>query len=142
MSAAAGRIIAGCAEPIERCRTHPLARALRLDKLQLAAFEATLRLYRDHGPGSIPALAMLGADQDELRARAQLMAERIGPPAAVERSAARPGGGPIPLVELEGPVRAIKPAGLGANGLASRLRSGDPPIVARILEGKRCGALR
>src|SRR5204863_5521446 len=69
-------IIAGRAEAVAACRAHPLARALRLDKLQLAALEATLRLHRDRG--EIPALRMLGADEAELAARAAEIAAAIG----------------------------------------------------------------
>ena len=78
-------ILAGRADLIERCRRHPLARALRLDKLQLAALEATLRLHRDHGPESVPALAMLDADEDTLRRRAETIASRGGEAAVIER---------------------------------------------------------
>ncbi|MGA9370530.1 MAG: L-seryl-tRNA(Sec) selenium transferase, partial [Solirubrobacterales bacterium] len=67
-------ILAGSREEIERCRRHPLARALRLDKLQIAALEASLRLYRDRGPESIPALRMLGASEEELGPRAAVIA--------------------------------------------------------------------
>ncbi len=70
-------ILLGRAAAIERCRTHPLARALRLDKLQIAALEATLRAHRDAGAAAIPALAMIAAPEDELRARAERMVAAI-----------------------------------------------------------------
>lgn len=128
-------ILAGRREAVERCRAHPLARAVRIDKLQLAALEATLRLHRDR-PEAIPALAMLAAPEQELAARAAAMAEAIGAAASVERAASRPGGGSLPLVELEGPVCAVDPGAAGAGELAARLRRGEPPVVARISEGR------
>jgi L-seryl-tRNA(Ser) seleniumtransferase len=129
-------ILAGRADLVERCRRHPLARALRLDKLQLAALEATLRLHRDRGPDALPALAMLGADEETLRRRAESVVERAGGTASVERGEARPGGGSLPLTRLEGPVCAVDPGELGADDLASRLRDADPPVIARIERGR------
>ena len=129
-------ILAGRTDLVERCRRHPLARALRIDKLQLAALEATLRLHRDHGPDALPALAMIGADQEVLRNRAEAIAERAGDSAGVEPGEARPGGGSLPLTRLKGPVCAVEPGGLGADALAARLRQADPPVIARIERGR------
>ena len=129
-------MLAGGRTQIERCRRHPLARAVRLDKLQLAALEATLRLHRDHGPQSVPALRMLAADERALEARATKMAGRIGSAASVEPGEARPGGGSLPLTTLEGPVCSIDPGPEGADVLAARLREGDPPVIARISAGR------
>jgi L-seryl-tRNA(Ser) seleniumtransferase len=129
-------ILAGRRDLIERCRRHPLARALRLDKLQLAALEATLRLHRDHGADSLPALAMLNADEAGLRRRADALAERVGDAATVERGEARPGGGSLPMTRLRGPVCAVDPGGLGADALTARLRGADPPVIARIERGR------
>jgi L-seryl-tRNA(Ser) seleniumtransferase len=129
-------IIVGNRDAVDRCRKHPLARALRLDKLQLAALAATLRLHRDSGPESIPALAMLRASEASLWMRASTMAEAIGKAAEVERFSSRPGGGSLPLVELWGPVCAVDPGELGADGLALRLQCAEPPIVPRIHQGK------
>ncbi len=128
-------IIVGEGEAVERCRTHPLARALRLDKLQLAALEATLRLHRDGNENRIPALAMLDAPEDALAARAERIRQAIGDPARVRRSASRPGGGALPLTELEGPVVAVDPPGGDADALAAALRAGEPPVICRISDG-------
>jgi L-seryl-tRNA(Ser) seleniumtransferase len=129
-------ILVGSVEAIDRCRSHPLARPLRLDKLQLAALEATLRLHRDKGAEAIPALTMLAAGEERLRARAGQMAEIVGDAARVGRSASRPGGGALPLTELEGSVCLIEPRGIGADELARRLRAAEPtPVVARIEDG-------
>ena len=119
-------ILAGTAEAVAAAERHPLARALRLDKLSLAALEATLRLHRD-APEAIPVLAMLHADEATLRARAQRLAEGIG---TVVEGTGRVGGGALPLFELQGPVVAVTTD--RPDELALRLRAGEPPVVARI----------
>jgi L-seryl-tRNA(Ser) seleniumtransferase len=129
-------VLVGTATAVDRCRAHPLARALRLDKLQLAALETTLRLYRDRGAEAIPALAMLHAGEAELVERAERMVAEIGGAASVRRSTARAGGGSLPLVELDGPVCAVDPSSIRADALASALRHHDPPVIARVEEGR------
>jgi len=133
-------VMAGTAAAIERCRTHPLARALRIDKLSLAALEATLRLLRDPDEAAreVPVLRMLTASDDELSTRAERLRAPLaaaGIEARIERAVARVGGGALPLLELEGPVCAISPRDMGVDELAARLRSGEPPVVARIAGG-------
>jgi L-seryl-tRNA(Ser) seleniumtransferase len=128
----------GRADAIERCRSHPLARALRIDKLSLAALEATLGLYRDPAAAlrEVPVLRMLVAAESELRARAEAMRDAIGPERArVITAAGKVGGGALPLLELDGPVCAVDPAPLSLDELAARLRAGDPPVIARAREG-------
>ena len=129
-------LLVGSATAIERCRAHPLARAVRIDKMQLAALEATLRLHRDHEGQSTPVSLMLGAPTQQ--------SWRPAPPPWQVRSAngqgspggaSRPGGGSLPRVELKGPVCVIDPGPEGAERLSSRLRGGQPPILARIKEG-------
>jgi len=117
-------LLVGRAAAIERARRHPLARALRIDKLSLAALEATLRLHRD-APEQIPILAMLDAPREALQRRAEALAAAIG--AEVVESTARVGGGALPLLELPGPVVALADA-----SLAAALRAGDPPLIGRI----------
>ena len=131
-------LMAGTREAIDRCRTHPLARALRIDKLSLGALEAVLRLHRDGGRDaarSIPVLAMLTAPPAELSARADRLREGVGPAARVIEASARVGGGALPLLELRGPVCAVDPAPLGLDELTRRLRTGDPAVVGRAREG-------
>ncbi|HTT94198.1 MAG TPA: L-seryl-tRNA(Sec) selenium transferase [Solirubrobacterales bacterium] len=128
-------LLFGRAAAIERCRSHPLARALRLDKMQIAALEATLRAHRDDGPAAIPALAMIAAGEEELAARAAALVAAIGAGASVERESGAPGGGSLADVALEGPVCAVEVAA-GADALLARLRAGDPPVVARIVRGR------
>ena len=110
---------------VERARRHPLARALRIDKLSLAALEATLRLHRD-APEEIPVLAMLHASPETLGAAPSTLAAGI-PGAEVIEAIARVGGGALPLLELPGPVVALPDA-----SLAAALRAGDPPLLGRI----------
>lgn len=120
-------LLVGRAEAVERARRHPLARALRIDKLSLAALEATLRLHRD-APHEVPVLAMLGAT--DLRERAERLAAAV-PGATVIESCSRVGGGALPLVELPGPVVALPDA-----SLAEPLRHADPPLVGRVEDGR------
>ncbi|HET7589529.1 MAG TPA: L-seryl-tRNA(Sec) selenium transferase [Solirubrobacterales bacterium] len=129
-------ILCGRAETVERCGRHPLARAMRLDKLQLAALEATLRLHRDEGPAALPALAMIAAPTQELQLRAEAMAAAIGPSATVGRGSGAPGGGSLAEVTLEGPVCWVDPGEVGADPLLARLRGSEPPVIARIAEGQ------
>jgi len=125
-------LMVGTAAAVETARKHPLARALRLDKLGLAALEATLRLYRDpeRARREIPVLAMLTADEDALRSRAERLAAAAG--GEIVAAVAKVGGGALPLLELPGPVVAVALAGVSADDLAARLRAADPPVIARI----------
>jgi len=131
-------LIVGQADAVAAARAHPLARALRLDKLSLAALEATLQLYRDpeRARREIPVLAMLTADEETLRARAARLAAAIGTPAVVVAATARVGGGALPLLELPGPAVAVALPGVSADDLAARLRAADPPVVGRIEDGR------
>ncbi|HEY2600680.1 MAG TPA: L-seryl-tRNA(Sec) selenium transferase [Thermoleophilaceae bacterium] len=133
-------LMAGTREAIERCRKQPLARALRIDKLSLAALEATLRIYRDPAGAlrEVPVLRMLTAGEEELAARAELMRSALadaGIDAQVITAAAKVGGGALPLLELSGPVCAVDPAPLSLDELARRLRAGDPPVIGRARQG-------
>src|SRR5205807_2377666 len=112
---------------------HPLARAVRIDKLSLAALSATLALYRDPelARREIPVLAMLEAGEPELTARAEAIVNGIGSGAEIVRSSARVGGGALPLLELAGPAVALG-ADAEPEDLARALRSADPPVIARI----------
>jgi L-seryl-tRNA(Ser) seleniumtransferase len=133
-------IMVGKRDVIERCRKHPLARALRIDKLSLAALEATLRTYRDPAAAlrELPVLRMLTAGEEELATRAELMRSTLaeaGIDAQVIRAEAKVGGGALPLLELSGPVCAVDPAPLSLDELARRLRAAEPPVVGRARQG-------
>jgi L-seryl-tRNA(Ser) seleniumtransferase len=134
-------IMVGNRETIERCRSHPLARAVRIDKLSLAALAATLTLYRDPAlaASEIPVLRMLTANKEELRDRAQDMCDQIGEgggSARLVEAAAKVGGGALPLLELTGPACAVDPAPHSLDELARRLRVGRPSLVGRALDGR------
>jgi L-seryl-tRNA(Ser) seleniumtransferase len=133
-------LMVGTREAVERCRKHPLARALRIDKLSLAALEATLRIYRDPAGAlrELPVLRMLTAAEEELTARAELMRAALaeaGVDARVIRAEAKVGGGALPLLELSGPVCAVDPAPVSLDELARRLRAADPPVIGRARQG-------
>jgi L-seryl-tRNA(Ser) seleniumtransferase len=129
-------LLVGRRDAVAACRSHPLARAVRIDKLSLAALEATLALYRDpaHARAAIPVLAMLELGEAELGARAARLAAAVG--GEVVASVARVGGGALPLLELPGPAVALDPGPDGADALAARLRTGDPAVAGRIEAGR------
>jgi L-seryl-tRNA(Ser) seleniumtransferase len=131
-------VLVGTRDAIAACRRHPLARAVRIDKLSLAALEATLALYRDpeHARRALPVLAMLTADEASLRERAERLAAAVG--GEVVEAVGRVGGGALPLLDLPGPAVAlpIARAGGGADALARALRTGDPAVVGRIEDGR------
>jgi L-seryl-tRNA(Ser) seleniumtransferase len=120
-------IIVGRGELIERLRRHPLQRAVRADKLTLAALEGTLRVYLD-APERIPVLRMLHEDSAGVRARAERLAALVG--GTVEETIGRVGGGALPLAELPSFACAIE------ESLAARLREGDPPVIGIVRDGK------
>ncbi|GIJ67372.1 L-seryl-tRNA(Sec) selenium transferase [Virgisporangium ochraceum] len=114
-------LLLGAGELVERLRRHPLARALRVDKLTLAAFEATLR-----GPAH-PVRQALSADPAGLKSRARALAATLpGVDADVVRTMSVVGGGGAPEVELPSWALAL-PA-----GYATPLRLGDPSVVGRV----------
>jgi L-seryl-tRNA(Ser) seleniumtransferase len=130
-------LIVGSRDAVAAARRHPLARAMRIDKLSLAALEATLRLYLDpeRARGEIPVLAMLEASEDELAARAEQLWEGVGHGAEIVRAVSKVGGGALPLVELEGPAVALS-AEADPVTLSRALREADPPVVGRIHDGR------
>jgi L-seryl-tRNA(Ser) seleniumtransferase len=125
-------ILAGTADAIATCRRHPLARALRIDKLSLAALEATLRIYREPASAraELPVLRAVLEPAEDVRARAERLAARIG--GTVIETVARVGGGALPLAEL--PSFGVRLEG-DADLLAARLREGDPAVLARVSDG-------
>jgi L-seryl-tRNA(Ser) seleniumtransferase len=127
-------VLVGTAEAVGAAKRHPLARALRIDKLSLAALEATLALYRDpeRALQEIPVLAMLETDPATLQTRADRLARAIG--GEVVQAVAKVGGGALPLLELTGPAVALHSENPDAT--AARLRAGDPPVLARIQDGR------
>lgn len=133
-------IIVGQRLLIRQIAQHPLTRAVRIDKLSLAALEATLRLYLDEACAvrEIPTLRMLATSAEELQARARQwlgeLAPLVGEAARLDvvESAALVGGGSLPGYELPSYAVAVRPAQMAANQLEVALRQGEPPIFARI----------
>jgi L-seryl-tRNA(Ser) seleniumtransferase len=123
-------IVVGRAELVERLRRHPLQRALRADKLTLAALEGTLALHEDPARArqEIPVLRMLDEPVERVRERAERLAGLIG--GEVEETVARVGGGALPLAELPSAACAIE------ESLAAPLRLGDPPVLGIVRDGR------
>jgi L-seryl-tRNA(Ser) seleniumtransferase len=130
-------LLLGQDQAVAAARRHPLARALRIDKLSLAALAATLMLYRDpeRARRAIPVLAMLSVSDGALQARAERLQEVIGPGSQIIRSTGKVGGGALPLLELEGPAVALDVA-CDPLALARSLRAGEPPVIARVHDGR------
>ncbi len=124
-------ILAGRADLVEACRRHPLARALRADKLTLAALEATMAAHARGDRSALPVWRMLEIPVEEIAVRAERLAASIGARTMPGESLA--GGGSVPghglptmLVVLDDP---------GPEAFASSLRSGEPPVMARVESG-------
>lgn len=115
-------LLLGTADVVERLRRHPAARALRVDKLTLAALEATLT------GGPTPTARALATTRAELRARAERIAHEVG--GEVVDSEGRVGGGGAPGVPLDSAAVALP------EQLAERLRTGATPVVGRVHEGR------
>ena len=134
-------IIVGRKDLIERCRKNPITRALRVDKMTLAALEATLRLYRDQRQAleKIPTLAMIALSPEELNGRAEQLASAIQ---GADRKAAlrvefrrgfsQVGGGCLPAQDSPTFVVAVQSRDLSPNQIEEFFRKNDPPIIGRI----------
>ena len=123
-------IVVGRASLIEKLRRHPLHRALRIDKLGLAALEGTLLLYLEpeRALREIPVLRMLHEDAGMVRARAERLAAETG--GAVEETLARVGGGALPLAELPSFACAVD------EELSEPLRRNEPPVIGIVRDGR------
>ena len=133
-------IIVGRTDSIARLRRHPLLRALRIDKISLAALEATLRLLQDPeiAAREIPVLRMLAQSPATLRARADALALALADSADIRivPSLAYAGGGALPTEAIASVAVSIAVSGLPAHSLAAQLRMHRPAIVARIAEDR------
>ena len=133
-------MIVGKKEAIDKIRRHPMARALRIDKLTLAALEATLRLYLDPKKAfsKIPTLRMLSMPIEELHQCCQkllsVLQQVLGHLADLEivETHSTVGGGALPLAELPGWALSLRPKQISLNDLAQYLRQGSPPVIGRI----------
>ena len=138
-------IILGKREWIDRIRTNPLFRTLRVDKMTLVAMEATLRLFlRPGGPGDAhPTWQMLGRTGEELARAAGELAERIRHDAEpfgaeLQDGFSQVGSGSLPGESLPTTLVALTHPKQGASALARTLRHADPPIYTRIVEDRVC----
>jgi len=136
-------LILGTEEAVDRCRRHPLFRALRPGRLIYTALEATLRLYLDgeeEARRRVPALARLTAAPEELRRLARRLARRLrglpGLAARVVPCSSQAGSGSLPLEELPGWGVELRRDGLTATALAEALRRGEPPVFARLRDDR------
>ena len=143
MGSAQAGIIAGRSEYITAMKKHPLTRAIRPDKLTLSILEAALRLYRfpEEAIRRVPVLAMLSYTQEELRQRAEGLAERLKYIfkdwcVSVCETMDETGGGSLPNVPLPGWAVALKPSGMSVNELEDKLRRGRMPVIIRISDNK------
>jgi L-seryl-tRNA(Ser) seleniumtransferase len=135
-------IALGRSELVARLRANPLARALRIDKLTLAALDWTLRALLDGREREIPVLRMLLADPEELARRAEQLAAGLRAAGwsgiSVQRGASPVGGGSLPELELPGAVVRIELGEREAGRLAAALRRADPPVLVRVQRGAVC----
>ncbi len=137
-------ILAGKRKLIQALRANPMARALRVDKLTLAALVATLRLYRDPAKAAvaIPTLRMLGEAKERIRSRAEEILRAIGAERASQSRAevvactSEVGGGSMPLARVPSFALALRPARGRIEDLARALRTGLDPVIGRIESGR------
>jgi L-seryl-tRNA(Ser) seleniumtransferase len=133
-------ILAGKAKQIAALKTEPFFRALRCDKLVLAALQATAELYLGRAEANVPVLQMLGVPVGELRARAERLRDVLaGLPAQVgiAERAGQVGGGTLPRCAVPSIALEIVPETIKAQNLAARLRRHTPPILGCVA-GARC----
>jgi L-seryl-tRNA(Ser) seleniumtransferase len=136
-------LIAGHRDLIELVRRNPIRRALRCDKLTLAALEATLRLYlRSNDLGAeLPTLRMLCLTTAELERRAgvgrQILASCLGDEFTIEVvvSEAEIGSGALPAEPIESRALRVTNPAMGADAIAAMLRRARPPVIGRIKDG-------
>ena len=133
-------VAVGSARWISGMRRHPLARALRADKLCLAALEATLVAYLEGTAGDeLPTVKMLHAPAEEIREKADQLAGKLAQVATslsidVVPSVARSGGGTLPLYEIPSYAVRLQDEMGGADAVAEKLRMADPPVIGRVGE--------
>jgi L-seryl-tRNA(Ser) seleniumtransferase len=136
-------MILGKKQYLDAIRSNPLARALRIDKMTLAALEATLNQYLDEEKAirDIPTLWMLTQPLSEIGRKAELLASGLKAlgeaklAVAIQEDMSQTGGGALPTGKLPTKVVAISHKSLSANQIESKLRLGKPAIITRIKEG-------
>jgi L-seryl-tRNA(Ser) seleniumtransferase len=137
-------IIVGQKSTIDQIKANPLTRALRIDKLTLAALESTLKLYRDEERAvrEIPTLRMLTMPFEDIRKKAQLLfttiQKDVGSLARVDLAdmSSRPGGGSFPKLRLPTQCVTIQPEHMSVSRLENRMRLSSPAIIGRIEDNR------
>jgi len=132
-------LVSGRPDLIARMRANSLFRALRVDKLTYAALESTLLAYVKREYGDIPALRMMSLSREELALRAESVSKQVGSSQVtieIVDGESVIGGGAAPSAVLPTRLLAVSSATTGANELAARLRMCDPPVIARVEEGR------
>ncbi len=136
-------IILGKTRYIDRIVKHPLMRALRVDKMTLAALTATLQLHRDRkkAEASIPLLRLLATSVDNLRNRAERLSPQIAACTAINaaqaiESSAQLGGGSVPARSIPSWAIAITPDKVSVDAMARQLRTGTPSVFGRVHKGQ------
>jgi L-seryl-tRNA(Ser) seleniumtransferase len=132
-------MLSGRRELIARARSNPLFRALRVDKLTYATLETTLLAYIRQDHDAIPALRMMRLGVEEIAHRAEALARHLPqPPYQFQRVEGESviGGGAAPGAKLPTRLLALTHAAMSADELAARLRRCDPPVIARVEEGR------
>ncbi len=137
-------LISGRAELVARMRSNSLFRALRVDKLTYAALEATLLAYVKHDYDAVPVLRMMRLSKDDIATRAKALISQVKSPAhsagtlrlELMDGESLIGGGAAPTSVLPTCLIALTHGDIGADDLSVRLREADPPIIARVEEGR------
>lgn len=134
-------LIVGKKRYIDQMKKHPLTRALRIDKMTLAALEATLMHYRDETETlrQIPTLRLIALTADELRGKAEELAALLQAadfPAQIVETTSQVGGGALPTQQLASWAVTLIPEGYSPNQIEALLRNGNPPILGRIVKDR------
>jgi L-seryl-tRNA(Ser) seleniumtransferase len=128
-------LLVGRQDLIRTLSTNPLARAVRADKLTIAALEVTLATHAAGRRGELPVWRSLGLRDDQLRPRAEALAAHLGPAASVRDGVSVAGGGSLPGEGLASVLVDIDPGRSGDEAILGRLRAADPPVIARAERG-------
>ena len=130
-------IVIGKKELVDILAQHPLARAVRIDKLSLASLSATLAHYlKGEAENEIPVWRMISTSESDLKKRAKLWQSALGCSSSIEKSRSAVGGGSLPGETLPTWVLSLDCRNVGAEGVMRRLRESDTPVVARIDENR------
>jgi L-seryl-tRNA(Ser) seleniumtransferase len=129
-------LVVGRADLVERVARDPVARAVRADKLTIAALEATLAAHAAGRRDQLPVWRSLTVGREELRGRAAALAARLGAAASLRDGVSVAGGGSLPGEGLPSVLVEVDPAAASDAAVLARLRAGDPPVVARAERGR------